>query len=204
MNSLIFKWIVKIGFVILVLGLFLFYIFYSKNKLQNKSPIDAMVTYTTVSKTFTTPLNIQPSPEDIVNSISDFVIVPDGGLDWKILAKTKSEPFEYKDDKGHSIYGVKPVFTHDLMPYDNQMITMQGYMFPLNADKSQNMFLFGPFPISCPYHYHVGPALVIEAHGFKPIKFRYEPITIKGVLELVREGNEYNIFYRLKNVEIIK
>lgn len=77
-------------------------------------------------------------------------------------------------------------------------------MFPLNADKGQKMFLFGPFPISCPYHYHVGPALVIEAYGLETIEFKYEPITIKGILELVIEDNEYNIFYRLRNVKILK
>ena len=81
---------------------------------------------------------------------------------------------------------------------------MQGYMFPLNAAENQSMFLFGPFPVSCPYHYHVGPALVIEAYGREKTEFGFEPITLKGTLELVPRDDDYNVFYRLREAQSIQ
>lgn len=204
MSLKIFKGFIKIGFIALGVILLAFYLWYNHFNLQSNSSLDKIITYSTVTQTFSTPLSITPSPQEIIESISDFVIVPEGGLDWKILAETKTIPYEYKDLEGENIYGVKPEFSDVLKAYDNQTVIMQGYMFPLNADKDQGTFLFGPFPISCPYHYHVGPTLVIKAQGLNNIKFQYEPITIKGILELVTQDNEYNIFYRIKDVQLLK
>jgi hypothetical protein len=79
------------------------------------------------------------------------------------------------------------------------------YMFPLNETEEQKLFLFGPFPLSCPFQYHVGPALVLEVHADKnPVTFDYEAITITGTLELVPDDPEYSVFYRLNNAKQVK
>ena len=78
-------------------------------------------------------------------------------------------------------------------------------MFPLDETEGQKHFLFGPFPLSCPFQYHVGPSLVVEVHADKnPVFFDYEPVTIAGTLELVPEDREYSVFYRLKDAQEIK
>ena len=78
-------------------------------------------------------------------------------------------------------------------------------MFPLEATHDQKLFLFGPFPVSCPFHYHVGPSLVLEVNaGESPVAFDYEPIVIAGTLHLVENDPEYSVFYRLKNARQVK
>jgi len=73
-------------------------------------------------------------------------------------------------------------------------------MFPLDVTEDQRLFLFGPFPMSCPYQYHVGPALVLEVHAQDhPVAFSYDPVQLTGTLELVPEDKEYSVFYRLKD-----
>ncbi len=165
--------------------------------------IDKTITYTT-TYTDTITLDLKPSQQEIVQSIDKYVAIPEGGMDWKLLSKTKSIPYSYEDDEGNEIKGVRPEFDPALKALDTQDITMQGYMFPLNAGDEQTSFLFGPFPVSCPYHYHVGPALVIEAHTNEAVKFGFEPITLTGRLELVPKDDEYNLFYRLKNARLTK
>ena len=53
---------------------------------------------------------------------------------------------------------------------DEKEILVQGYMFPLDQDEKQSLFLLGPFPLSCPYHPHTSSNLLIEVHS-KPLLF---------------------------------
>ena len=72
-----------------------------------------------------------------------------------------------------------------------------GFMFPLEQSEKQKRFLIGPYPLSCPFHYHVGPSQVIEISSEKAIDFSFDPITIKGKLE-VKYNEETGTFYYLK------
>jgi hypothetical protein len=139
----------------------------------------------------------------IFSYIPDFVKTPHGGVSWDLFAKTQEIPYSETDPNGLVNEGFRPKFSKDMKALDGQKIIMQGYMFPLEESAKQRNFLFGPFPINCPYHYHVGPALVIEAHAKKPIGFTYEPITITGILELVPRDDYYNVFYRLKDTKFL-
>ena len=140
----------------------------------------------------------------IQDYIKDFVDIPEGALDWKLFGETEMTNVEGKDKDGMDIQYFSPGFSPDLQQYDGKEITIKGFMFPLGASENQTLFLFGPFPLNCPYQYHVGPNLVIEAHADDiPIAFTYDPITLKGVLELVPRDLEYGIFYRLKGAHKI-
>lgn len=78
-------------------------------------------------------------------------------------------------------------------------------MFPLDETENQKLFLFGPFPLSCPFHYHVTPSLVLEVHADKhSVKFSYDPVVMTGTLELVPDDPEYSTFYRLKDAKQVK
>lgn len=159
-----------------------------------------------VTKVFTSEGEFEqnPSPEDLLSSIQRFVATPEGGVQWRAFGETGQTPYSYTDEDGEEWGGVRPEFTQDLKNLDGTEIIIQGYMFPLDQQEKQSIFLIGPFPISCPYHYHVTPNLIIEAHTKTPLAFSYDAINIKGKLELVPEDDEYNVFYRLKNVEIVK
>lgn len=153
-----------------------------------------MITYTT--ETFTL--------EDLIDQIPNFTTTPDGGVDWKIFAETKEEAYSVVREDGIEWEGVKPVFADAIKKLDGKTVKMTGYMFPLDQTEEQTQFLFGPFPLSCPYHYHVSNNMTVEAHAKKPIEFSYEPVTVEGVLELVPLDYEYNTFYRLRDVKVVK
>ncbi len=142
----------------------------------------------------------------IEDYIKDYVDVPEGALDWKVLGATKSIEIAGLDTKtGLQFQYFKPDFMPDVKALDGKEITIKGFMFPLESADDQKLFLFGPFPVNCPFQYHVGPNLVIEAHADKnPVTFSYDPLVLKGTLELVPEDSENSTFYRLKNVQLIK
>lgn len=146
----------------------------------------------------------QMTKDYVIPYVKDFVKTPHGGVSWDIFASTKEIPYSDKDKDGFDIMGVRPGFTADLKALDGKTIIMEGYMFPLEESDAQTRFLFGPFPMSCPYHYHAGPALVIETFAAKPIPFTYDPIQVTGILELIPRDDEANTFYRLKNVTLYK
>lgn len=142
----------------------------------------------------------------IEDFIKDYVDIPAGGLDWKVLGKTKVIDINTKDSDGMDLVYQKPEFPAAVKALDKTKIRIKGYMFPLDSDERQSQFLFGPFPLNCPFQYHVSPALVIEAHTAKdfPIKFSYDPLIIEGTLELVPEDKDLSTFYRLRDVKLIK
>lgn len=141
---------------------------------------------------------------EMMSSIPDFVKTPKGGTEWNVFGSTKQNPYAYTDADGLEWSGVRPDFSDALKKLDGQEIIIQGYMFPLDATEKQSLFLLGPFPISCPFHYHVTPNLIIEAHAKTPVDFSYDAIDVKGTLELVPKDDENNVFYKLNNASIIK
>lgn len=140
--------------------------------------------------------------EDLIANIKNFVTTPKNGTPWEIFGKTQSYDYSYTDEHDMEWSGVRPTFPDDLTALDGQTITVQGYMFPLGAEEKQELFLLGPFPVSCPFHYHVTPNLIIEVHAKSPVSFSYDPVNITGRLELVPKDDEYNVFYRLMDARI--
>ena len=140
--------------------------------------------------------------EDLLAAVPEFVETPEGGVPWQTLGEIKYESYSFIGEDGEEWTGLKPTFNDNVKKLDGQKILLQGYMFPLDQNEKQSSFLLGPFPMSCPYHYHVSPNMVLEAHAKSPIEFSYDAINVTGVLELVPRDDEYNVFYRLKDVEI--
>lgn len=138
----------------------------------------------------------------VIPYVRDFVTVPEGGISWDIFAETKEIPYNEKDKDGFDNIGTRPQFPASLQKLDGQTVILQGYMFPLQESDGQTEFLFGPFPLSCPYHYHAGPRLTVEAHAKTPVKFTYDAVTLTGTLVLVPRDDDTNVFYRLKDARI--
>lgn len=162
--------------------------------------------YTSETYTFSFEETISTEPfsdEEIIANIKEFVTTPDNGTNWETFGETKQIPYSYEDSDGYELNGVRPEFTENLKQLDGTTVILQGFMFPLGQEQDQETFLFGPFPVSCPFHYHVKPNLLIEAHAKETVKFSYDPINIKGTLELIYQDDEYNLFYKLKNVSLI-
>jgi hypothetical protein len=140
----------------------------------------------------------------IEDYIKDYVDVPKGATDWKVFGQTKEISIEGKDAEGFDFQYYKPEFSKDVRALDGQEITLKGFMFPLDSTEEQSQFLFGPFPVNCPFQYHVGPSLVVEVYVEKhPVTFTLDPVVVKGTLELVENDPETSTFYRLKNARKI-
>ena len=134
----------------------------------------------------------------IEDYIKDYVDVPPGATDWKVFGKTQQINVRGKDSDGYDFQYYKPKFTPQVTALNGKQVTVKGFMFPLNETERQKLFLIGPFPVNCPFQYHVGPSLVIEVHADKhPPKFSYDPILVTGRLQLVDKDPDKNIFYRL-------
>jgi len=141
--------------------------------------------------------------DELLSNIKNFVDTPEGGTSWKVFGETIQNPYSYQDEEGLEWSGVRPEFSEGLKKLDGTEILIQGYMFPLGQEEKQPLFLLGPYPVSCPYHYHVTPNLIIEVHAKTSVAFSYDPVNIKGTLELVPEDDEYNVFYRLNDSEFV-
>lgn len=141
----------------------------------------------------------------ITDYIEDYVDVPEGALDWKIFGATKEIEVKTKTEDGYDWIYYKPNFGPEIEALNGQNITIKGFMFPLDSTDEQKLFLFGPFPVSCPFQYHVGPALVLEVHADDhPVSFDYDPLVLQGTLELVPDDKETGVFYRLIDAQKIK
>lgn len=141
----------------------------------------------------------------LTDYIKNYVDIPAGALDWKTLGTTGSVNMEGKLSNGYDFQYFKPRFTPAVRKLDGTVVTLRGFMFPLDPTEKQALFLFGPFPLSCPFHYHVAPALVVEVHaGKKPVKFSYDPVTLRGRLQLVEKDIENSTFYRLQDAEEVR
>lgn len=130
--------------------------------------------------------------------IKDYVDIPEGAIDWKIFGATGMQNIESTDGDGLELQYYKPQFPDDLKKLDGKTIKIKGFMFPLDESEKQGRFLFGPFPLNCPFQYHVQPNLVIEVDArANPVPFSYDPVTLSGTLELVPSDPENSTFYRL-------
>lgn len=145
------------------------------------------------------------SMRTILDNISKFVDLPEGGVDWHVLGTTEEVEISETDEQGFMNSYIKPAFPPAVAALDGRDVIIRGYMFPLEPTEKQGRFLFGPFPLSCPFHYHVGPSLVVEVDAAAhPVDFSYDAITLSGRFELVPENPDgWMIFYRLKNARKI-
>ncbi|MBL0319157.1 MAG: DUF3299 domain-containing protein [Alphaproteobacteria bacterium] len=126
--------------------------------------------------------------------------VSKGAVPWEKFAQTKSTEKEMSDLLG-KYFVLLPHYSADIKALDGQVVTLMGYMFPLQEAEKQSDFLFGPFPPSCPFHYHVNPNQVVEVVTSKPIKFSYHPIRIKGRLHLTPKDPN-GVFYILRQAQL--
>lgn len=124
----------------------------------------------------------------------------EGSVAWEVFGKTKEREKVTKHD-GLTDVDVYPIFPDAVKALNGKTIQITGFMFPLDQEEKQTHFLIGPFPMSCPFHYHAINALIIEVVTEKPIKFTLEPITLKGVLKLTGEAGDGN-FYQLQGATI--
>ena len=141
--------------------------------------------------------DIDPNENIIVEDLYEPLEVTGDALSWQLFGKTKEIEDCTIDKEGFDYCLIKPAYDDNVKKYNGKIVTIMGFMFPLEQSEKQKKFLIGPYPLSCPFHYHVGPSQVIEISSEKAIDFSFDPITIKGKLE-VKYNEETGTFYYLK------
>lgn len=112
---------------------------------------------------------------------------------WKTLATTKEV---FKNEM------VLPAFTKEVQALDQTTITISGFMMPLEETEQQKHFLLSKYSPSCPFCMPGGPNEIIEVFCDKPVAFSFNPVTLTGQMELVKDANDWGIFYRLKKASV--
>jgi len=127
--------------------------------------------------------------------------VSGAAIPWNVFAATKTEEVCTKDKDGYDDCLLKPGYTEAIQKLDGSEVTLMGFMFPLEHTEEQKNFLIGPYPLSCPYHYHIGPENVVEVLAPKGVTFSFKPVTVVGKLA-VRFNEETGVFYYLEDARI--
>jgi hypothetical protein len=113
---------------------------------------------------------------------------------WKILLSVK-----YKTEKQYYI----PQFDPKIKAFDNQVVILKGYMYPLEEKTNHDFFMLSYYPINvCFFCGGAGPESVIEVKAKTPIKYTDKPLKIKGKLRL-NATNKERLFYFLLNAEVV-
>ncbi len=136
------------------------------------------------------------------DTFSKPIAVKDGALSWAIFEGVKSHAQRIDLADGYT-FEVTPVFSQDILNYHEKPVKILGYIFPVETDTADTVYLVGPYPPNCPLHYHAPPNMVVEALASKPFPLTSDPILITGTLRLIPADPD-QIFYRLENATFIK
>ncbi len=124
-----------------------------------------------------------------------------GSLTWELFNTTRENEVEKKFDDGSYTFVVTPEFTKELRAHDGKQVKIYGYMFPLEQGNRHSNFLFGPYPPSCPFHYHTTPTMVVEVKTQKPLMFYWQPIVLQGTLRLTNQDPN-GVYYYLEDAAL--
>lgn len=96
-----------------------------------------------------------------------------------------------------------PKFSKKIVALENKIITVSGYMYPIDEKQATRIFMLSYYPIKvCYFCGGAGPESVIEVFSKKPIRLRQKKIKLKGKLKLNRYDKE-RLFYILLNAEVV-
>lgn len=112
---------------------------------------------------------------------------PQGGLHWNVL---KGVDEAADPSKAHAKFGP------DVSALDGKDVKLRGYMMPLEQAARQSRFVLTALPPSCPFCLPAGPDQLVEVQCKDAVKFTFDPVTIGGRLQLVRD-DPAGLLYRI-------
>jgi hypothetical protein len=122
---------------------------------------------------------------------------------WKTLEKVT---YKKHYDETLGLYVDKPVFSSAIKKLDKKVVTIKGYIIPLEGYQDQNYFVFSKYPYNmCFFCGGAGPETVmeVETKKGKDIKYTSKMITIKGKLKL-NDDNVDRLMYILEDATLVK
>jgi hypothetical protein len=111
---------------------------------------------------------------------------------WKTLLSVK-----YKYNKNAYV----PIFEAKHKALDNQVVTIKGYMYPLEESAKHSFFMLSYYPVNiCFFCGGAGPESVVEITAKQPINFSNKQINMRGKLKLNSSDPE-RLFYIMLDAE---
>ena len=121
--------------------------------------------------------------------------------EWDLLS-TVEIVMGYDDFMGAEVE--QPKFSEQLKLREGTIVTLEGFIIPLQQETSQDYFVLSRFPYaSCFFCGAAGPETVVEVYS--DIKFKYtdERVKVAGKLRL-NDDNPLHLFYVLEDCEVTK
>ena len=109
-------------------------------------------------------------------------LIPDPFEGWETLQKLKLD-VRYDEFLGEE--AERPIFSDDLKAFDGQVVTIEGYVIPLQQSGSQDYFVLSRFPYNnCFFCGNAGPETVAEVYTTEKFEFRDAKVRVIGKLQL--------------------
>ncbi len=97
-----------------------------------------------------------------------------------------------------------PKFEGDVQKLGGQTVTLKGFMLPLDQASKQQHFILSANPVAnCFYCLPGGPESLVEVKASKAVEFNYDPITVSGKLELLKD-DPMGMYYRIVEAKVTK
>lgn len=120
---------------------------------------------------------------------------------WNTLNKLEMRP-AYDEFLGEEIE--LPTFSDELLAYDGQIISLEGYVIPLETSGSADYFVLSRFPFnSCFFCGNAGPETVAEVYTDELISLRDEKVNVTGRLEL-NSDDPLHLFFILNKATVVR
>lgn len=95
-----------------------------------------------------------------------------------------------------------PKFENAVQRLDGQRVKVQGFMLPLDQSPQQAHFILSANPTAnCFFCMPGGPESLIEVKSGQSVAFSYDPITVTGKLELLRD-DPMGMYYRIVDARV--
>ncbi len=120
---------------------------------------------------------------------------------WKTLSKITYKK-EYDEFLGFKID--KPVFAEDVKDIEGEVVTVKGYIIPVEGYKSHSEFIFSAYPYNmCFFCGGAGPETVMEVEASEDVEYTAEQVTLTG--KLVLNADDVNrLMYLLVDATLVQ
>lgn len=118
---------------------------------------------------------------------------------WELLSKLKLEK-GYDDLIGETVE--MPRFSEELKSYEGKVITVEGYVIPLQHTQGQDYFVLSRFPYNnCFFCGNAGPETVAEVYTREKFELMDTRVRVTGTLEL-NADDPLHLFFIFNNAEV--
>lgn len=93
-------------------------------------------------------------------------------------------------------------FPESVRKRDGTRVSIEGFMYPIEAGETHTYFLLSALPPSCPFCLPTGPRGLIEVKSEKGVRYTLEPMVVEGHFELL-ENDPSGFHYRLSRARAV-